>query len=127
MLARGEQAEQSTITINLGGFARGRKARLQWRIAFVNSPLPQRWLQFNYRDFKQTWVVGFLAIQEICNADGQHSSPEVRHNGYLAEGGTVKINSHYRFITRMQPISRNQQSPAIRRLSATMQSPSGRS
>ena len=47
--------------INLGGFARGRKTRRhQWRIAFVNSPLPQRWLQFDYRDFKQAWVVGLL-------------------------------------------------------------------
>jgi hypothetical protein len=62
LLARGEQAEQSTIAINLGGFARGRKARLQWRIAFVNPPLPQRWLQFEYRDFKQAWVGGFLAM-----------------------------------------------------------------
>jgi hypothetical protein len=53
MLACGEQAEQSTIALNLGGFARGRKARHQWRIAFVNSPLPSRWVHGTYRDFKQ--------------------------------------------------------------------------
>jgi hypothetical protein len=35
---------------------RGLKARHQWRIAFVNSPLPSRWLQGDYRDFKQAWV-----------------------------------------------------------------------
>jgi hypothetical protein len=55
-LARGEYAEKSAITINLCGFARGCSARLQWRIALVNSPLPQRWLQFNHRDFEQAWL-----------------------------------------------------------------------
>ncbi len=55
-LARGEHAEKSAITINLCGFARGCSARLQWRIALVNSPLPQRWLELEYLYFKQALV-----------------------------------------------------------------------
>jgi hypothetical protein len=55
LLACGEQAEQRAITLDLRGFARGGKARHQWCVAFVNSPLPSRWFQLDYRDFEQAY------------------------------------------------------------------------
>lgn len=53
VLAGGEQAEQGAVPINLGRLARTRKARLHWRVAIVNAPLPARRLQLDHLDFKQ--------------------------------------------------------------------------
>jgi hypothetical protein len=52
----GEHAEKSAITLDLCAFARDCKARLQGGIALVNSPLPQRWLDLEYLDFKQALI-----------------------------------------------------------------------
>jgi len=51
-----EHAEQSTVTVNLGGFARGCGARLQGCVALEDSPLPQGWLELEYLDYKKAWV-----------------------------------------------------------------------
>ena len=88
-LASGEQAEQSAITINLGGFARGRKARSQWRIAFVDSPLPQRWLQGNYCDFKHA-LVGLLG-HPIVNIPAQKSGPTATWPGATGLSGLWRL------------------------------------
>src|SRR3954452_9774102 len=68
-----EHAEQSTITINLGGFTGRCGARLQWSVALVYSPLPQGWLELEYLDFKQT-LVELFGHQLSCTGDKHLSS-----------------------------------------------------
>ena len=67
--------EQSVITLNLGRFTRGLKARHQQRIAFANAPLPSRWRQLGYRDFKQARIK-LLGHPRNMQSDSQNSRPE---------------------------------------------------
>ena len=73
-----EHAEQSRIAISLCDIARDGQAGLERRIALINSPLPLRWGEVEYLDFKQA-LVELFGHQLPCTWGKRLSSLELRH------------------------------------------------